>query len=226
MRALPVAIGCAALLAMSSSVLAQSNWSVGAHGGTLGVGAGLGIGLNERLGLRVMGATGSVSRSFSTTDVSYDGKLKMRNAPVLLDFHPGGGAFRISTGVLFNDNRIDVDASPAANATYTFNGVTYTAASVGSATGRITFNNAAPYVGIGFGRPVARDRGPSVSIDLGAAYQGTPKTSLDVACGPAVPALQCAQLQADVAAEKVRLDEKVKSYKWYPVLQLHLSWAF
>ncbi|MFN0300917.1 MAG: hypothetical protein ACKVQU_11270 [Burkholderiales bacterium] len=209
-----------------SVALAQGSWALDVNAGTLGVGAGLGIGLTERFTARVFIAGGNLSRDFSSSGVDYKARLQLRNAPILLDWHPGGSVFRLSAGVVFNDDKLKVDAKPSSAATYTFNGVTYTAASVGAADGTIKFNRAAPYLGIGFGRAVARDSGWNFAMDIGAAYLSKAKASLNVSCGAVLTGAQCAQLQSDASAEAAQLSDDLKTYRWYPVIQAHVTYAF
>jgi len=57
-------------------------------------------------------------------------------------------------------------------------------------------------------------------------FQGSPKSKIDVTCGPSAPALQCAQAQSDAQAEQARLDESLHSYKYYPVISLGLAYTF
>ncbi len=205
---------------------AEGSFGLEVNIGTLGYGAGVGLALNESLTARAFAAGASYSRNFESSGVEYNGRLQLRNAPVLLDWHPGGSVFRLSLGVMLNDDKLTVDAKPSTTATYTFNGVTYSAASVGAATGVIKFNRAAPYVGFGFGRPLARDKGFNFAMDFGAAYLGKAKATLNVTCGAAVPVAQCAQLQSDANAEAAQLSDDMKSYRWYPVIQAHLTYAF
>jgi len=211
---------------MPAVAFAEGSFGLEANIGTLGYGAGVGLALNESFTARAFAAVAKYSRNFEASGVDYNARLQWRNAPMLLDWHPGGSVFRFSLGVMLNDDKLTVDAKPSAAATYVFNGVTYTAASVGSATGTIKFNRAAPYVGFGFGRPLARDNGFNFAMDFGAAYLGKAKASLNVTCGAAVPAVQCAQLQSDANAEAAQLSEDMKSYRWYPVIQAHVTYAF
>jgi hypothetical protein len=209
-----------------SQAFAQGSWGIEANAGTLGYGAGVGLALGQSLNARLFVAGFSRSYDFESSGVDYKARLQLRNAPLLLDWHPGSGLFRFSAGVILNDDKLSVDAQPSAGATYTFNGVTYSAAQVGSATGTIKFNRAAPFVGFGFGRPIARHRGLSFAMDFGAAYLGQPKASLNVSCGAGVPTVTCTQIRNDANAEAAQLSEDIKSYRWYPVLQMHLTYAF
>jgi hypothetical protein len=78
--------------------------------------------------------------------------------------------------VLYNNNELKLTGKPSAGSTYTINGVTYTAAQVGTLTGTLTFNKTAPYLGLGWGNRPGSKLG--LSADIGALYQGSPKLSL------------------------------------------------
>ncbi len=223
----PIIAASFLLAALTPAVAtAQGTLGLDINVGSLGYGAGVGLAINESLTARFYGAGATIKRNFESSGVGYNARLQWRNAPVLLDWHPGGSVFRISAGVMLNDDKLIVDAKPSSTATYTFNGVTYSAASVGSAKGDIKFNRAAPYIGFGFGRPIARDQGINFAMDFGAAYLGKAKATLNVTCGSALPALQCTQLQSDANAEAAQLADDIKGYKWWPVVQMHLTYAF
>ena len=61
------------------------------------------------------------------------------------------------------------------------------------------------------------------TIDLGALYQRSPKVDLNVSCGATA---RCAQLQADVAAERARLQSDLNGYRFWPVLQAGFGYVF
>ena len=207
-------------------VVGQSFMALEGNAGTLGYRGGVGFALSESLNVRLIAAGTDYTRNFSASDVDYSARLRLRNAPVLLDVHPGGGVFRFSFGALLNDDQLDVDAKPSAGAIYRFNNVTYSAAQIGSANGNVSFKRAAPYIGIGFGRPIARHRGWNFAMDIGAAYLGQAKATLTVTCGAGVSAAICTQIQNDANAEAAQLSDEMGRYRWYPVLQMHLTYAF
>lgn len=182
MRSL-IAISLFATILAPSVAAAQGAWGLEVNAGTLGYGGGVGLALGESFNARLYLAGLSYSHNFESSGVDYKARLQLRNAPLLLDWHPGGSLFRLSAGVMLNDNKFTVDAKPSAGTTYAFNGVTYTTAQVGSAAGVIKFNRAAPYIGFGIGRPIARHRGLSFAMDFGGAYLGKAKASLNVTCG-------------------------------------------
>jgi len=206
---------------------ARAQWAPDVNIGTLGAGVGATIALGETTALR-LGIAGwsDIKRDVSKSDVDYHAKIKLANAPILLDWHPGGGSFRLSAGVIPNNDQADLEAVPSATSTFNFNGTTYTTSQVGSATGTVKVKNVAPYLGFGFGNPVAPDAGWSFSMDLGAMYLGTPKATLTATCATSLPAATCTQLQNDVSAEEAQLNDAIKNFKWYPVVQLHIGRKF
>jgi hypothetical protein len=196
---------------------------VGIRAGTTGLGGDIGFDLVPTLSARVGYSYLNYSTDIDVTDVNYDSKLKLSNASFLLDWSPLG-PFRITAGIIANDNKIDVTGTPSGG-TFTINGVTYPAAAVGSLTGQIkTGNSAAPYLGIGYGNVAGA--GVNFYFDLGVMFQGSPKATLTGTCGTGLPPALCAQLQSDVAAEAVRLQEDVNRFKYYPVANIGVTIGF
>jgi hypothetical protein len=176
---------------------------VGLRAGTTGVGGDVGFSLMPTLSARVGYSGLSYSRTIDVTDVEYDGRLRLSNVNLLLDFSPLPGAFRVTGGFIFNDNKIDVTGRPTGG-TYTLNGQAYPAAAIGSLSGTVkSGNSAAPYLGVGYGNVAGL--GVNFYFDLGVMFQGTPSASLTATCGTAVPATLCAQVQRDAAAEQANL---------------------
>ena len=192
--------------------------------GTTGLGLHLSTPLTTQLNARVGLNYANYSSDGHTSDVQYDFKLKLATADALLDYHPFAGAFRVTGGLVFNGNSIDVNARPNANGSYTINGRSYAAASVGQMKGEVEFRKTAPYLGIGWGNAV-QAAGWGFGVDLGVAFQGAPKTSL-VNTGCASLAAVCTQIANDVAAENAKLADEVKDLKIYPVIRVGLSYRF
>jgi hypothetical protein len=211
-----------AFISLASSAGA-ANVSVVPKLGTLGVGLDLGLGWSEWFTTRLVVNGGSLSGEVEETDVTYDTDIDFRTAGLLLDFHPFSGVFRLTAGAYYNGNEVNMVGKPTGGS-FEFNGNTYPASDVGSLNGKGTFDNAAPYVGIGFSN--AGKKGWKFALDVGALYQNSPLISLDAVCGPGVPVGTCATLQADVQAEEARLQEELKDYKWYPVFSVGIGYSF
>jgi hypothetical protein len=163
------------------------------------------------------------TQTSTESDIQYDAKFKLQTASLIGDWFPFANNFRISLGAMFNGNKFDLKGQPTGG-TFVVNGVTYNAQDVGSFDAAVKFKKAAPYFGIGYGRPITS--GLSLIFDAGVMFQGSPKSKIDATCGAATPAPTCAQLQSDARAEQARLDESLGSFKYYPVISLGLAYTF
>lgn len=196
---------------------------IGVRAGTTGVGADFGWGLAPTLGARVGISAMNFSANVDSSDVSYDGRVKLANLNALLDWSPVG-PFRLSAGFIGNNNKIDVTGQPASGTTFTFNGNTYSASQVGSLAGTVKpGRSVAPYLGIGYGN--VWTKGVNFYFDVGVMFQGSPKADLRLTCDPALSA-QCAAAQADVEAEERKLEEELKKFKYFPVINLGITIGF
>lgn len=196
--------------------------SLGAAAGTLGLGAELGYAVNSNFGIRVgvYGLTWDVDGEESGID--YDADLDLSSAGAYVDWHPFGGAFRLTGGWFVNDNAIDATGRPGAGDTYDIGGVSFTSAEVGNLTADVDFGSSAPYLGLGwnFG---GNDGGLGVSLDLGVLFQDSPDITLASRGGSLSdePALQQA-----LRDEERELEDDVDEYDLYPVLSLGVSYRF
>lgn len=218
-----MAFGAAAGL-LAAACVGATDVGVSADVGTTGFGLHASLPLQTNLNARIGVNAASYNYSGSTSDADYDLKLKLNTYDALLDWFPAANGFRVSGGLVYNNNRIDTVAKPKSGASYTFNGNTYTAAQAGKINGSFDFRKTAPYLGIGWGNAVAQDKGWGFSSDLGVLFQGTPNSTLTNS-GCSAP-VNCAQLAADVAAEKIKLDDKISNFKFYPVVRFGVTYKF
>ena len=195
--------------------------ALGIKAGTLGIGGevtvGLLPGLNARAGYNGFNYNGSATKD----NIDYGYTLKLATVPLLLDLHPfPTSSFRLSGGIIVNNNKTDASGKPQGS--YTIGGTTYTAAEVGSLTGKIEFNSTAPYLGIGWGNAVAKGSPIKISFDAGVMFQGTPKVSLtgngSLASDPT--------FKANVAKEEATIRDTTDNLKYYPVVALGVAYKF
>ena len=165
-------------------------------------------------------------RDVDETSVHYQGNLVISAASLIVDWHTSADGFHMSVGAVSNGPKVNITATPT-NGTYTFNGTTYQAADVGSATGTITMGKSlATYVGLGWGSAVSKRRPISFLFDIGAIHTGPPSTTLNVTCNSSLPSAQCDQLISDADAEKADLEDKAGRYRWYAVVSLGVGLRF
>jgi hypothetical protein len=201
-----VPVFLAAVLAVATGAAQAAG--IGWRAGTTGVGADIAWDIAPTLSARVGYSALKWSHDIETSNVDYDGKLKLSNLSGLVDFHPLGPVFRLTGGVILNDNKYDVRDTNLG----------------GRLSGTVEAGRrAAPYVGIGWGNVAGA--GINFYADLGIMFMGAPKASLTASCG-SLSAAQCASLRSQVAAEQARLEDELKDFKYYPVLNLGLTIGF
>jgi hypothetical protein len=208
----------AALLVANGALAA----GVGVRAGTTGIGADVAVEVLPTLSARVGYSYLSFSTSVDSSYVEYDAKPKLSNGNLFLDWSPLG-PFRITGGLILNDNKVDVTGVPTGG-TFTLNGVVYPASSIGSLTGTVKSGNSAAPSRIGYGRVAGA--GVNFYADLGVMFQGTPKATLTATCGSATPAALCSQIQASTALEAIDLQDSIKNFKYYPVASIGVTIGF
>ncbi len=213
------------LAAISVPALAEADVELHVGVGTLGYGLGAGYQVSDSVVARV--GINQFDKTFNTSSgsLNYDGKLKLSSFDVLLDWHLFDGATHLTVGLLSNDNKFSMTATPGAAGSYTLNGQTFTAAEIGRLNGDVTFNKTAPYIGFGWNSQ-PKNKGFSFKSDFGVMLQGSPKANLSyTGNGGGVPAV-VAQINSQVAVEQTNLNDKLKSFKTYPVISLAVGYAF
>lgn len=221
------------VLALCSSFAAAAQAEgvgVYVNGGTTGFGLGLAGSMSDSVTGRLSFDTWKRTITKSDSNGNYDLDLKLQNVAALADWYPFSGAFRTTFGLVANGNKATMTAVPTGG-NYTFNGQQYPASAVGSFSGEMKFNSTAPYLGIGWGNPVAKGKGWGFVSDFGVMFQGSPKVSSTVTCSATLlaqvgGAAACAQLQSDVSAGAAKLESDTKNYKYWPVVSIGVSYHF
>lgn len=252
-----VCLAVAVCLVSSCTVLAQSNSvtapqsgsssvadhiGMGVKVGLLGAGAEIAARLdrhsNVRAGFNVLG----YSRSFDKDGINYDGHLSFRTIEAHYDYYPWAGKFHISGGMLdYIGNPITANALVPQDASFTLGGHTYYGAAAPNqamASGRVNFNQVSPTVTFGWGNLVRENHHFSVPIELGVAFQGSPKSTLnllgDVCDQPSTSGLpqNCRavssdpMVQANILSEQTKLNNSMKPFKFYPIISIGFGYKF
>lgn len=198
--------------------------------GTLGLGIEVTVGgpsqLQGRLGIH--GYDYSDRREAS--DIEYDGKAELRTAKALLDWHPGGGGFRLSGGLVYNSTEIKGSSLPPASGVYDIGGVPVPADILGTLDASVDFDPIVPYAGFGWGRPVRSGTGLGLTLDLGVIFQGKGEVTLTpiIPAGSPINTTPGAReaLQVLLEREESELEEDIADYDLYPVVSLGIFYRF
>lgn len=247
-----VCLAVAVCLVLSCSVFAQSNSvtapqsgsssgadhiGIGVKVGLLGAGAELAARLdrhnNIRAGFNVLG----YSRSFNKDGINYGGHLSFRTIEAHYDYYPWAGKFHVSGGMLdYIGNPITANALVPGGSSFTLGGQTYYSqnANPAFASGKVNFNQVSPTVTFGWGNLVRENHHFSVPIELGIAFQGSPKSTLglvgnvctDQAQTQCFNAATDPTVQSNVAAEQTKLNNSMKPFKFYPIISVGFGYKF
>ncbi|HTY03919.1 MAG TPA: hypothetical protein VMC81_09330 [Rhodocyclaceae bacterium] len=203
---------------------AEGDWAFTAKVGTLGVGGEFTTRLTDTANLR-FGLNGwDLDSSSRHEGVHYDTTFRERSGSLIGDLYPiDDSIFRISLGIFYNDNKLDMKARPNSGDSYTFQGHTYTGTEIGTLNGQLTFNKASPYIGVGWGSPFTKAGRWSFALDVGALYQGRPKFKLTSTSAVCNSDPTC---QADLANQQSDTEHDLRSYRWYPVVSAGAVYRF
>jgi hypothetical protein len=208
------------------SFICWSDVGLGLKVGTTGPGLDLTFGLREKLNLRTGVSYYNISGKLEKADARIeDSELNLLNIPLLIDWHPFGGGFRLSLGAFYTDNYVSAKAK---DQKVTINDREYT---VSNLSGKISLkNNFAPYFGIGIGNAINKsNRRLHFSLDIGVMYSGSPDISLTATAYDPDPNVQRRlqeQLNQDIEEQKKKFKDEADNYKFYPVITFGISYAF
>ena len=203
---------------------------------TLGAGAEVGVSLSNRLNVRGGFNMFQYSRGFNHDGITYNGQLNLRSGEARLDWYPIGHTFHLSPGLLvYNGNGATATANVPGGSTFTLGGTTYSSDPTNpiAGTGKLDFVKAAPTAMFGFGNLVPQNRHFTYNFELGAVFQGSAHTKLNLtgnACDPSglncVNAATDPTVQANVIAEQTKINNKLSPFKYYPVISFGFGYRF
>ena len=178
--------------------------------------------LNARIGFNGL----SFNREFTETDITYDTDVDLRTIPALVDYFPNEDAgFRITGGLVYNGNKASGIGQTTTNdeglPSYRIGGTNFDVTEVGTLQADVDFPDFAPYIGVGWGNPVAFGKRWGFFMDLGVMFQRSPNVTVTAPGGANNPILASA-----LQRERENLEDELKRFRFYPVLQVGVSYQF
>ena len=197
-------------LCLTGAAQAADNGPYGVYGSLGTEGAGIGIQFMGRPSgnLRAEINSFNYNKDKTVDDINYRVDLKYISQSLLYDYRPYQGAFRLTTGVGINQSKLD------------FNGITNQSDPLsgnrGTAQGRVELPPVMPYLGIGMGLGKSTS-GIGFYANIGA-YLGSPKLKSFSLNDPT--------RTLNEADERRKLEDELKSFKFYPVGKVGISYQF
>ncbi len=197
---------------------ADSSFGIGAKVGTLGIGIEAIWRPIPFVDFRVGANAYDYTYDGFQAGLDYSGTLSLETVYATGNFHFPISPFRITAGLFSNGNEIEL--ASVDSATFDIGGTTYTLADVGSLTSVVSFEDTAPYLGIGFDFTVLDKVG--MNLDMGVLWQDEPVVTMQasglLANDPTF--LAAAEL------ERQQLADDMSSFKAYPVVSLGFVFNF
>jgi hypothetical protein len=196
-------------------------WTIGVGLGTDGIfGGGVLWRFSDHFGARTgVGYSESSWDAVGVAGIDYDLKVRLLFEPLTFDIYPWKKhSFRISLGVLFNQNEMTGTASSTGTVIIDGQPLPIRA---GDLTMKLHQELVNPYLGIG-GNFFYFDHAHHWALggEIGVAYTGNASASLDRS-GPTNPAIAAALQSA-----KNRLQDYADQFTWWPVVKIGVSYSF
>jgi hypothetical protein len=207
----------------TADVKQPSGFGVTTRIGTLGIGIDVAKSLTAQFNGRLGFNFGNVNINRTDSGINYDSQLNLSSVQLFGDYYPfGSSTFRITGGLVAQNNKFAVNSQPSGNGTYTIDGNQYQASSVGTLSGEYKYGNSiAPYLGIGIGK--STNEGLGFNADLGVMFTGSPKVSLN-ASNPTFNNNPTTRTQLDNQVRQTEND--LRGFNLYPVLSVGVSYGF
>jgi hypothetical protein len=208
----------APFVAFAGPALAQDH-AIAAKVGALGLGVEYTYTFTELLSLRAAIYGSQYGFRAEESDIEYDFDLNWDSLSVAVDFHPLKSPFRVTLGVLRNDNGLDAQARLSGPTQ--IGDTTYPPAAIGTLSADVSFDDFSTFVGLGWDWSRKHEHF-GLSFDLGLLDQGAPRLGL-ISDGPlnGVP-----QFDADLEAERVQLQDDLDSLDLFPFATLGFVYRF
>lgn len=231
-------LSSAAVIVLCAVAPAQAvDVAVGARLSTLGPGLEVATGITPWLNVRGVINGFNYSKDYTDDeDNEYNGKLKLFTTGALVDLHPFSGVFRITTGGLYNG--FALKGKTKNEQSFEFETDDFIYEGTGSADAKVDFPTFAPYLGLGWGRPIKPDGNFWFSFDVGVMLQGSLNADLNIRGIGDIKDKQGNTVEEDVVFEDQQivkddiakyegeLEDEAKDFKYYPVIGLGFGYKF
>ena len=191
--------------------------------GTLGIGVDVAKSITPQFNGRLGFNFGNVNFNRTDSGINYDSQLKLSSVQLFGDYYPfRSSGFRLTGGLVAQNNRFSVTSKPNNNGSYTIDGTQYQASNVGTLSGEYKYGNSiAPYLGIGIGK--SANEGLGFNADLGVMFTGSPQVTLN-ASNLAFNTNPITRNQLDNQVRQTEND--LRGFNVYPMLSVGLSYGF
>ncbi len=205
------------LMTVGNAAAGDNTW-IGVKAGTLGLGIEGMWRPIPWLDLRVGANMFDYDDSGSQAGINYDATLQLETFYATGNFLFPLSPFRVTVGAFSNGNEFQMSSLPAAS--FDIGNGVFTPADVGTLRSTISFEEAAPYLGVGFDFSIAGKVG--LNLDFGVLWQGEPIATLTASGSLA----NDQDFMNELEAERLQLEAEYEDYKAFPVVSLGFTVNF
>ena len=200
--------------------LQPSSFSAGLGISTLGIGGSVGYSINSSFTVRGVVNYFKFNKKFSG-DNNVDAGMRLFTIGILGDWHFLQNGFRLTGGLLYNGNELNIKATP--NSNQTINGRVYTPQQIGTVKGTVNFRPISPYLGMGYASGHESHSGFSFNTDVGVLFQGSARGKIKEITGLAANGAGVIEAEKDLILRQINKQQWIKTY---PVISLGISYKF
>ena len=191
--------------------------------------------LARALNVRVGGTYFNFRYPFTIDGADYNVGMKLTSAQAVIDWFPTHGAFHVSAGALYFKSAVEGAVNVVPGQRFKLGGTEYLNSVDDPVEGTASLDfprKLAPMVLLGFGNLIPRSgRHISVPFEIGGAYLQPPQIHLQLA-GTACTTEGCGSAatdpssQADLEAERVKLNRDIRPLQIYPIVSIGFALRF
>lgn len=201
----------------------KSCFALGVGVGTTGPSLSATYQINNYLNVRGIYANYDFDEQEVESGINYNIDIELDTFSLLLDYHPfTSSGFRLSVGAVKNGTEFRA-SSTQTTGTFRVGGTDFNAADVGTLNASVSYDDIAPYLGIGWGNAVMNNKNLTFSLDLGVIGMDQPDVRLSsTGTNPAIQA----NLDAELINEERELESSLDDFDLFPVINLSLNYQF
>ena len=194
---------------------------------TLGPGVELTKSINPHLNARIGGNLFSVDFNDTVSNIDYEAEVNLESVSAMGDIYPWKkSGFHVTLGLAYNNNRAS-GVGRMNGGTINIGGQTFQANDIGRVDAEVTYPTpVAPFIGIGYGNPVSKNKDLGFFIRAGALITGSPNVDFTATPNAALPQAMQNQVRNSAAAEEAQIQDDLNNFPLYPVVTLGFSYQF
>lgn len=189
-------------------------WGIGLKSSSFGFGADIVKSFNKNFTLRLGGSYFKIdfkAVEFEDLGAEAVNYTNLGSVSLLFDYYIFRSLY-LSTGIFYNMSTLEFESK--ATKSQTIGNIEVTPETLGTITYILNPNEICPYLGLGFGHTISRNKVLAFNFDLGVVYQGSPKLEF-----------KASGMVSETANEEQRqiLEDNIKDWVFYPYINFQLS---